>query len=364
MNWPGRFRGVRMEVSGIRGRRLTLNLELLASPLVRTIVPIAALALFLGGCAGGRSTPSLPENPSPGARAIAPLPVDVATVGSRDARLGCTWVRSTGTIHAGDQDTLEQLRASAVERARGAALRALFGSSVEARFLDFQQEGFRGPQNGQHLVENLVRSTRQGRILSESRISGGYLGIPGCADCLYRVELRSCLAPLASGPDAFAVRVDILPRTTFSPGDTALIRVRMTHGQGKVWIYLYDIEYDGTVIPVAPNIYTDNPLPLEPGRDFTYPDKRLQKTGIRLTAELPPGSDQRISVETIRVIATRTPLPQRFSVLGKKGYWGILARLSKSPIPWSDDAAYFVVEAPHGPGGPRHSPDLQDESSH
>lgn len=327
---------------------------------------VGALVL-MGGCAASRVPApgsavrvSLagPSGPVP----LAPVPTDRARVEGRDSRLGCTWVRSSGTVHVGDQNTLEQLRANAVERARGTALRTLFGSSVRSRFLDFQEEGFRGKNKGSHMVESLVKTTRQGRILSESLLSRGYMGVPGCADCLFHVVLRDCIAPLSGGPDAFSVRVEVRPRTHFTPGDEARIRVRMTGGVGRVWIYLYDIEADGTVAAIVPNAYTGNPVALISGALFEYPDRTLRRAGVHLTAQLPPGPDQRVSVETIRVIATRKPLPPGWEVPDKGGYWGIVGHLSASDISWMDDAAYFVVERPTVPGANR--TDREMESSH
>lgn len=313
-------------------------------------VLLAGLVLLTAGCVAG-SHPSPPVHVS-GKVAASPPPVPLSAVPEgdarvlgRDSRLKCTWVRSSGTVHVGDQDTREQFRANAVERARDHALRALFGPTVDSRFLDFQQEGFRGKSRGdRQMVESLVRTTRQGRILSEKILSQGYRPVPGCSDCLFRVDVKACIAQKPSGPDSFAVRVEILPRTDFAPGDEARIRVRMAGGEGKIWIYLYDIEPDGTVEKVAPNAYTGTEISIAPGRDFIYPDEVLRKAGVRLVAELPSGPHQRISVETIRVIATRKPLPPDWGIPGKSGYWGLIRQLTADSIPWMDDVAPFIVK--------------------
>ncbi len=273
--------------------------------------------------------------PSRGAPAPQPAPESnpLVKVLGRD-KAGCTWVQSDGLVTVGDQDSRYQARAAAISEARKSAMQNFLGVDVQTRFLDFQDSGLRGQDQ---LVENILRTTRLGRILKEDVVSEGYQDAGDCKDCRYHVALKTCLAKPPPGQDQDFRAELSLSRTHFTDGDDAQITVSATE---DCYVYLYNVDMDWTTSLIVPNEAVPE-VRLKAGQVFTYPDEQLRKSGIRLVAEVPQG--QSVSAETIRLIATKTPLRQDEQDPAMGGYLSLLRRLNASDVDWTDDAQAFVI---------------------
>ena len=251
---------------------------------------------------------------------------------------GCTWVEGEATVVVGDQDTTAQARAAAIEQARAAAVQDFLGVDVNSKFMDFQQEGLR---HDAHLVESILQTTRNGRIIKEKVGDQGFKDAPDCPTCRYHVSLKACVLPLDSDRDKdFRVELQ-LSRVHFVQGDEAKLTITATR-DCSVYLYdIYDLARDNKTALVVPNEAVPSKV-LKAGEAWEYPDEEAKKAGVRLVAELPNKSDSN-SAETIRVVATKTPLPAVVYDPKDGGYMGVLQRLHHSKLQWAEDAAAYTI---------------------
>lgn len=252
---------------------------------------------------------------------------------------GCTWIEGVASVAVGEQDTMHQARAMAVEQARAAAIQDFVGVDVKSKFMDFQQEGLRRESR---LTESILQTTRNGRILKEELLELGYRDAPGCPSCRYRARLKACVVARSEGGDKDFMVELALNRVRFVHGDEARISVTPTR---DCWVYLYDV-YDlgksAKTALVAPNELVRE-VRLAAGQTWEYPDPEARKLGIAaLTAELPSPEDE-ISAETIRVVASRTPLKPEVYDPTDGGWLGVLRRLHRSRADWAEDAEAFTI---------------------
>jgi hypothetical protein len=253
-----------------------------------------------------------------------------AKVLGRDAA-GCTWVESEGLVTVGDRESRHQARAAAVEEARKAAMRDFLGVDVRSRFMDFQQEGLRDQAR---LTEDILQTTRNGRILKEQVVKDEYRDLPGCQACRYFVLLRSCLVQSDSSADKdFQVELG-LSRTRFVAGDKAVLTVTPNRDCS---LYLYDVGMDWQTWMIVPS--ADVPeVRVKAGETWTYPDAK----GRDLVAEMPDEKSD-VSAETIRVVCAKTPVPEKVWNPKAGGYLGVLQRLNASRLDWAEDAQAFTI---------------------
>ena len=251
---------------------------------------------------------------------------------------GCTWVEGDATVVVGDQDTTAQARASAVEQARAAAVQDFLGVDVNSKFMDFQQEGLR---HDARLVESILQTTRNGRIIKEKMGDHGFKDAPDCPSCRYHVSLQACVLPQDSDRDKnFRVELQ-LSRVKFVQGDEARLTVTATR-DCSVYLYdVYDLAQDGKTALVVPNEAVPAKV-LKAGEAWEYPDEDARKRGVRLVAELPKKTDE-VSAETILVVATKTPLPAAVYDPSDGGYLGVFRRLHRSKTEWAEDAAAYTI---------------------
>jgi hypothetical protein len=251
---------------------------------------------------------------------------------------GCTWVVGESTVVVGEQDTPAQARASAVAQAEGAAVQDFLGVDIKSSHLDFQQEGLR---RDAHLVENLLQTTRNGRIINEKLIERGYKNGPDCSDCRYHVLLEACVLPIAADRDKdFRVEV-VLSRDRFVQGDEAKITVTATR-DSTVYLYdVYDLAAENKTALVVPNEAVASKS-LKAGEVWEYPDDEAKARGVRLVAQLPKKDDE-VSAETIIAVATRSPLAASVYDPTDGGYRGVLRRLHRSRTEWAEDSAAFTI---------------------
>ena len=246
---------------------------------------------------------------------------------------GCTWVESTGVAEVSDQESPAQARALAVEQARLSAMRSVFGVNVVSHLVDYSQEGLKGRDQ---LVENLLLTSRQGRILQEKIVSDGYLATPSCAYCRYQAAVKDCLLPIPKAQKDFRVQVT-LNRHRFVPGDQAEVSVTASK---DCYLYLYDEGVDGKASLLVPNAVTGAQVRLSAGQTWTYPSASEKENGVILSASLPAGAS--ISVEEIRAIVTTDPLPRKISD-PSKGYLAVIRRLVRSHNLWNDDTSVLTI---------------------
>lgn len=257
---------------------------------------------------------------------------------------GCTWLQGDAAVVVGPEVSRHQAHASAMEQARAAAVQDFLGVNINSKFMDFQQEGLR---KDAHLTESILQTTRNGNIIKEKVLEEGYQDIqangntPACPACLYRLKLKACVLPRDAGADKdFRVELEV-SQARFFAGDEAAITVTATR---DCTVYLYDVydlgEVDKTAL-VIPNDAIPNKT-LKAGESWTYPSDDDKKAGIHLVAELAKG-DQDVSAEVIRVIASKVPLRKGVYDPTDGGYLGVLSRLHRSQVEWTEDAAAYTI---------------------
>ena len=251
---------------------------------------------------------------------------------------GCTWVVGESTVVVGDQDSPAQARAAAIEQARAAAVQDFLGVDVNSKFMDFQQEGLR---HDAHLIESLLQTTRNGRIIKEKLLEHSYKSGLDCSDCRYHVKLQDCVLPLDAGRDKeFRVGLQ-LSRVKFVQGDEAKLTITATR-DCSIYLYdVYDLAADNKTALVVPNEVVPSKT-LKAGETWEYPDEDARKHDVRLVAELPKKTDD-VSAETIIVVATKTPLTKAEYDPTDGGYLGVLRRLHHSKTEWAEDAAAYTI---------------------
>lgn len=310
---------------------------------------VLPLVLALSGCFGGskggasskpdydavKRRSDAAQSPSAAAKPEA-APEFVAKAKVLKKGEGCTWVESVGRVVVGDNDTRHQASAAARDEARKSAMQDLLGVEVKSRLLDFQQEGFRSDAQ---LTESVLQTTRHGRILDERVIAEGYQDVGDCKGCRYEASMQICVAQ-AQTPEGKEFHVELkVNRTRLLAGDEAKLEITASR---DCYLYLYNVWGDWQTAQIAPNDRVTE-VKLKAGDTFFYPDDELRRGGLKLVAELPEG--RRVSAETIRVIASRTPLPRSVNDPAFGGYLGILRRLHGSRLEWADDAAAYTIYA-------------------
>lgn len=251
---------------------------------------------------------------------------------------GCTWLEGESLVVVGEQDSRAQARASAVAQARAAAVQDFLGVDVNARLVDFQQEGLR---HNAHLTESILQTSRSGRILKEEILEENYASVGDCRDCRFHVRLKTCVLPRDERADKdFHVELR-LNRTRFVKGDEAKITVTATRDCS---IYLYDVydlgAHDKTAL-IVPNEAVPTKT-LKAGETWEFPDEDAKKRGVTFSADLVNPADD-MSAEVIRVVASVTPLPKAIYDPTDGGYLGVMRRLHRSGVEWTDDSEPYTV---------------------
>jgi hypothetical protein len=251
---------------------------------------------------------------------------------------GCTWLEGEALVVVSEQDSRHQARAAAIEQARAAAVQDFLGVDINAKLMDFQQEGLR---HNAHLTESILQTTRNGRIIKEAVLEEGFKDAPDCPSCRYHVRLKTCVLPRDEHADKdFHVELQ-LSRTRFVKGDEAKITITATRDCS---IYVYDVydlgEHDKTSL-IVPNAAVTSKK-LKAGETWEFPDEEAKKNGVAFTADLVNPTDD-LSAEVIRVVATFTPLPAAVYDPADGGYLGVLRRLNRSHTEWAEDQQAYTV---------------------
>jgi hypothetical protein len=211
------------------------------------------------------------------------------------------------------------------------------GVTVTSRFMDYRQEGLKDQRA---LTESLLQTTRNGRVLKEKIVKENYKDASDCTDCRFYVKLQSCLMPMPAEQDK-DFRVDLeLNRERFVEGDLAKLTVTPTRDS---YIYVYDVGTAWETTLIAPNdkvAEVQGQVLVKAGQTWEYPPEGNKK--LTLEAQL-PNEKSKISAETIRVIATKTPLSKKITDPSHDGYLGVLQRMNEANAEWAEDVKAFTI---------------------
>lgn len=261
-----------------------------------------------------------------------------AKITGQNTKMRCTWVKTQGIAEVTNSMSPAQARALAISDARRIALKKVLGVRIRSRDLVFQQSGLQGQDS---LIQSLVQTMRQGRILSEKVGKNDYVPSSSCPYCQYQATVSDCVKPLLHRSDrSFWVRVS-LDTQHLTNGESDQIHV---FASTDCYVYLYYQGMDGSLSLIAPNDYVST-LEVSPNHSLLYPDPQdAREDGLELVAEIPNG--QKMSAETISVIASKEPLPDVLYHLRKnEDYFSLLKKLNASPYDWTDDAQPYFIYA-------------------
>lgn len=310
---------------------------------MRKSVFVGVVACLVAGSGGE----CLAAGPSPAAASDMRVEPGSTTTLVKDPN-GCTWMESQAAASAESAEGRPQARLAAIHAARRSSIREF----LRAQGLSPDHDG---------PPESVLRAGHMGPILMENAVSEKYDDLPGCAACRYRVTLRDCLTPLPRNSDQ-GFRVDLeVSRAIFIEGDRVQFTVTPSR---ETYIYLYDVRMNGQATLVAPNL--DVPLAhLKAGETWKYPPRAetLRRGVLSLVAELPGGKT--VSEQTIRVIASKTPLSEKITDPTSGGYLGVLRRLNVSRMQWAEDSQEFTIaggEAGSAGGNDRRNSRPPDDS--
>jgi hypothetical protein len=239
-------------------------------------------------------------------------------------------------VSVGGNESRDQARARTIEKALDAAMRDLLGVDINQRSLDFQQESLRGQTN---LIESVLRTTRRGCIVNQRIITDEYRDLGTCRQCGFYVDLKACIKERPADWDKdFLVELG-LSRDHFMEGDKAVISVAPRR---DAYLYVYDVQMNSETSLIAPNEYIPE-VKVSAGQTWQYPDTdAVKRHGLYLEAQMPADRPP-VSAETIRVVATKVPLPAKLADPSLGGYLGVVQRLDSAGIEWAEDAAAFTI---------------------
>ena len=179
----------------------------------------------------------------------------------------------------------------------------------------------------------------------------GYRSVPGCQGCRYYVRYRSCIVPEPDTADRdFSVELKV-SREVLYEGDEATLEITPSK---DCYIYLYDTYDIGRgkkqTDLLLPSEYAPE-VRLKGGQAWVFTDDEAKKRGLLgLTAQLPPDKPA-VSVEEIRVIASKTPRPVKMydpkvpnpKQADESGRASVLRRLNSSGVSWAEDSAAISI---------------------
>jgi len=257
--------------------------------------------------------------------------MDDAVVLSGNGPGKCTMIESRAVTRFGNDETKNQARARAIARARQKAMIAALGEEIPEGNFDYGSSAYK--EHGQ-LIQDVLLTTRYGRISEENIVEEGVVDSRNCKGCLYRVLMRSCVSrPKGSSDKGFFVSLGI-NRMEFLEGDEASVTVNVSR---DAYIYLLSVDKDWNAILAFPNDAAGDNF-VKAYEPFRYPDQSHKKAGIHLVAELP--KDEQFSAETVRILAVKKPIPKE---LWSDKYNTLLENLDNSGTDWTESAAAFTI---------------------
>lgn len=202
----------------------------------------------------------------------------------------CQWVETKGEA-ALENVTAEEGRQIAIRSARARAVEQVAGVEVQSQTL----------VRDQLLAAEFLRALARGYVLREQVLRWEQEAFQAAPEkppvTLYRVFLKTCVAPEGDPRDPYFTVSAELNKGTFVTGEQATIRIRCTQP-----CYLSILNLSGTdqFSLLLPNSY-QRTLLLRSGEEFMFPPP-----GIALTMSPLPG--HRRDAEAFLVLATKGPL--------------------------------------------------------
>lgn len=263
------------------------------------------------------------------------VPQIVPQVESRED--GVKVVISEGTAILGDDKTIGQVRAIALNNARRRALEDAVGVAVRATSVLYNHE----------LVSDLILISTKGLIVKEEPLESGTR--PDGSQLSYYTKIRAHIKPLnLERRGSFKiVKAEVYrvggttkpPAPVFHEDDELQIRLMASE---SVFLHVFSVSQDGRLYKILPNEFSPNEK-LPAGAELVIPDESLRNRGVRLRVKVPPKAAQ--ALESVLLLATKSK--QNF-LLGKvpeeTTITDLMQELSEiDPSEWTDKTLGYEV---------------------
>lgn len=206
-------------------------------------------------------------------------------------------VEAEGTILLGDDSTIGQAKAAALNNARRSALERATGVEVRGSSTVYNFQ----------LINDLVQTATRGIIVKENVLANRCTTDGERISCTTRVE--AWVRPLQRERRGnFAVERAAVMRAggtepaaspVFQSGDELIIRASANQ---DAWFHLFSVNENGGLGMLYPNEYVRaERLPAK--REFLFPDDACRRNGIKIVVRTPRGRKK--AIESVLVIATK-----------------------------------------------------------
>jgi len=248
-------------------------------------------------------------------------------------------VEAEGTIVLGDDSTISQARAAALNNARRAALEKATGVEVRGSSIIYNFQ----------LINDLVHTATRGIIVKENVLKNG----TGCVEkdgqfsCTARIE--AWVRPLHTErrgnfavKKAFVQRIDKVEASTnptFQNNDEIVVRASANQ---DAWVSIFSVDQFGGINKLYPNEYVKQEK-LPEGKEFVFPDESLRQSGLKMRVRTPKGKKK--AVESVLIIATKDKLSLLEDAKGRDlTITDLMKELSEmDPSQWVEQAVGYEV---------------------
>lgn len=206
-------------------------------------------------------------------------------------------VEAEGTILLGDDSTMGQAKAAALNNARRAALERATGVEVRGSSMVYNYQ----------LINDLVVTATKGIIVKENVLKSSCTAKDDQVSCSAKVE--AWVKPLhRERRGNFSVKKALVHRAdktdapanpVFQNNDEIVIRAAANQ---DAWFSLFSVDQAGAVSKLYPNEYLREEL-LPAGKEIVFPDESCRQGGIKLKVRTPRGRKK--AVESVLIIATK-----------------------------------------------------------
>lgn len=206
-------------------------------------------------------------------------------------------VEAEGVILLGDDSTIGQAKAAAINNARRSALEKATGVEVRGSSTVYNFQ----------LINDLVHTATRGIIVKENVLFSRCNADGEQISCKAKVE--AWVKPLhTERRGSFLVkkaqvmragRNDASESPVFQNGDELVIRVSANE---DAWLHLFSVDQNGGIGKLYPNDYVKGEKILA-GQEVLFPEEGLRQSGLKMVVRTPKGKKK--AVESVLVIATK-----------------------------------------------------------
>jgi len=210
-------------------------------------------------------------------------------------------VEAEGTILLGDDSTMGQAKAAALNNARRAALEKATGVEVRGSSTVYNYQ----------LINDLVRTATRGIIVKENVLKISCTTKDEQVSCIAKIEVW--VKPLHTERRGnFVVKKAVVTRAdrsevsaspVFQNNDEIIVKASVNQ---DAWISLFSVDQYGALSKLYPNEYVkQEKMPAD--KELVFPNDAMRQGGLKLKVRTPKGKKK--AVESVLVVATKDNVP-------------------------------------------------------